>query len=133
MVWLETINIRSAGVIEAAKVLGLCKQIVEATEFDTVLRFKVYCNAMYATDISIHLQWKSDPGPSSVLGNELASALRDLGLISHTVWIQQEELTSPHSPEISQGQNSGDRPGNGADGAENPRFVPGFDLDPIDL
>ncbi|MDR3554244.1 MAG: hypothetical protein P4L55_05785 [Syntrophobacteraceae bacterium] len=104
MVWLETINIRSAGIIEARKVLGLCKRIVEATKLDTALRFKVYCNAMYATDISIHLQWKSEPGPSSVLGKELISALRDIGLISHAVWIEQEELTSPHSLEINQGR-----------------------------
>lgn len=116
MVWLETINIRAAGIIEARKVLGVCKQIVEATEFDTALRFKVYCNAMYATDISIHLHWKSNPGPSSLLGNQLTSVLRDLGLISHTVWLQQEELTSPHSPEITQGQKTAK--------AENPRLNP---------
>lgn len=93
MVWLETINIRSAGVIEARKVLELCSQIAESTAPDAALRVKVFCNSTYTTDISIHLQWNSDPGPSSILGNELTSALRDLGLINHTVWIEQEYLT----------------------------------------
>lgn len=68
MVWLEMINIRSAGVIEARKVLELCRQIVESTAFDTALRIQVFCNAAYTTDISIHLQWKSDPGAVSILG-----------------------------------------------------------------
>jgi hypothetical protein len=90
MVWLETINIRSAGIIEARKVLELCTQIAESAAPDTALGVKVFCNVAYATDISIHLQWTSEPGASSVLGNELTSALRDLGLISHTMWIEQE-------------------------------------------
>ncbi|MGC8491773.1 MAG: hypothetical protein ACP5SH_08545 [Syntrophobacteraceae bacterium] len=90
MVWLETINIRSAGVIEARKVLELCSQIAESTTLDTALRVKVFCDTTYTTDISIHLEWNSDPGPLSVLGNELTEAFRDLGLINHTVWIEQE-------------------------------------------
>lgn len=101
MVWLETINIRSAGIGEARKVLDLCRQIVESTPFDTALRLKVYWNATYMTDISIHLQWKSDPGAMSILGKEVSSALQDLGLISHTVWIEQEELTTIDTSEKS--------------------------------
>ena len=99
MVWLETINIRSAGVGEARKVLELCSRIAESTAPDTAFRLTVFCNATYTTDISIHLQWNSDPGPSSLLGGELTSAIQDLGLISHTVWIEQEDLNEPQIQE----------------------------------
>lgn len=91
MIWLERINICSSGIVEARKVLELCEQIVESTAFDTELRVKVFCNTTHATDISIHLLWKSDPGAVSLLGREVGSALLDLGLISHTVWTEQEE------------------------------------------
>jgi len=50
---------------------------------------KVYCSARYKTDISIHFQWKSDPGPGSILGLEVVSALKELGLVSHTLWIER--------------------------------------------
>ncbi len=105
MVWLETISIRSAGITEAREVLELCSQIAESTAPDTALGVKVFCNVAYATDISIHLQWNSDPGPSSVLGNELTATLRDFGLISHTVWIEQEHPAGLHVLETGPGQN----------------------------
>ena len=98
MVWLEMINIRTAGVIEAGKVLDLCRQVFESIAFEPALRLKVFCNAKYVTDIGIHLRWKLDPGPSSVLGNQLSSALGDFGLISHTLWIEQE-LVATAQPE----------------------------------
>ena len=94
MVWLETINIRSSGVVEAGKVLDLCRQIFESIASETALRLKVFFNAKYATDISIHLQWKSDPGPSSVLGSQLISALADFGLISRNLWIEQKVVVT---------------------------------------
>ncbi len=109
MVWLETINIRSAGVIEARKALELCSRIAQSATPDAALRVRVYCNAIYTTDVSIHLEWNSDPGPSSVLGNELTEALRDFGLINHTVWIEQEYPAG--LPVLETGQNPARRKG----------------------
>jgi hypothetical protein len=51
----------------------------------------VYFSAKYSTDISIHLEWASNPGSESFSGRAICEALRDLGLISHTVWAKQEE------------------------------------------
>ena len=88
------INIRTAGVIEAGKVLDLCRQVFESIGFEPALRLKVFCNAKYVTDIGIHLRWKLDPGPSSVLASQLISALGDFGLISHSIWVEQEMLAT---------------------------------------
>ncbi len=112
MVWLEVINVRSAGIVEAGKILDLCRQIIESLAFETALRLKVFCNANYATDISIQLQWKSDPGGASILGTEISSACQGLGLISHTVWFEQEGLTVD-TPEMSAAKKAAEREGNG--------------------
>jgi hypothetical protein len=99
MVWLEMISIRSAGIVEAAIARKICRQIFESISVDNLLKLSVFCNASYATDISIHLQWRSDPRHDSTLGSEVSTALGHLGLISHTLWTEQEEFM--RVPEIS--------------------------------
>jgi len=99
--WLEIISIRTAGVVEAAKVFDFCQQSFQSIVDEKLLKLTMYCNAEYATDISIHLQWKSDPGPRSILGREVSAALGDFGLISHTLWIEQEEFTACDNSETS--------------------------------
>jgi hypothetical protein len=92
MIWLEMISVRTAGIIEAGKVFEICRQMFQCIADEKLLKLSVFSNARYATDISIHLQWKSKSGSESILGREMSSALGDLGLVSHTLWIEQEEL-----------------------------------------
>ena len=92
MIWLEMISIRTAGIIEAGKVFEICSQMFQSIADEKLLKLTVFSNARYATDISIHLQWKSDSGSGSILGREISSALGDLGLVNHSLWIEQEEL-----------------------------------------
>lgn len=92
MKWLETINIRAARATDAAKAIELCRESLPSTVVEKLLKLTVYSSARYATDISIHLEWESDPGSKSVLGRALSAALGDLGLISQTVWAVQEEF-----------------------------------------
>jgi hypothetical protein len=94
MIRLEMISIRTAGIIEARKVFEICRQTFQSIADEKLLNWTVFCSARYATDISIHLQWKSDSESGSILGKEMSSALGDLGLISHTLWIEQEELNT---------------------------------------
>ena len=93
MMWLETISIRTAGTIEASNVFDLCRQSLQSIAHKELSKLTVYCNARYSTDISIHLEWKCDPGSESVLGRAISEILGDLGLISHTSWIEQEDFT----------------------------------------
>jgi hypothetical protein len=92
MIWLEIISIRTAGIIEAGKVCEICRQMLQFIADEKLLKLTVFCNAKYSTDISIHLQWKYEYGSWSILGKEIASALGDLGLVSHTLWIEHEEM-----------------------------------------
>ena len=93
MIWLEMISIRTAGIIEAGKVFEVCRQMFQSIADEKLLKLTVFCNARYETDISIHLQWKSDHAAGSILGREMSSALSDFGLINHTLWI--EMITAP--------------------------------------
>jgi hypothetical protein len=101
MVWLEIINTRAAGIAEAGKVFGIYREMSQSVEDEKLLKLAVFCNARYPTDVSIHLHWKSDPGVKSVLGSEISSALEDLGLISHTLWIQKGEVNIGDASEAS--------------------------------
>jgi hypothetical protein len=100
MIWLEMISTRAAGISEAGKILEICRQMHQSIAGEKLLKMTVFCNTRYETDISIHLQWRSNPGTGSVLGRELSSALADLGLIRHSLWIEQEE------PLLQEGHNS---------------------------
>lgn len=97
MIWLEMISIRTAGKIEAGKAFEICRQVFRSIAVEKLLKFTVFCNARYVTDISIHLHWNSDPGNRSILGSEVSSALGDLGLINHTLWIEQNVNTGSAS------------------------------------
>jgi hypothetical protein len=45
------------------------------------------------TDLSVHLYWNSDrpEQDGSALGIRLAQALKDFGLVDHSVWIGKEK------------------------------------------
>lgn len=93
MKWLETINIRTARVTDAAKIIELCRQSFQSIAVEKLLKLTIYHSAKYATDIGIHLEWESDPGLKSVLGGSINEVLGDLGLTSHTLWIEHERFT----------------------------------------
>ena len=94
MTWLEIISIRTAGINEARKVLKICSQILGSISVEKLLKGTVFSNVRYATDISIHLHWKTNPGYGSILGSEVSSAIEDLGLINHSLWVEQEEAVT---------------------------------------
>ena len=54
------------------------------------LSIRVYLNAVLETDLSIHIHWNTETilQCKSPLGLQLAQALRNVGLINHTVWEQ---------------------------------------------
>jgi len=62
-----------------------------------LMEIRVYHHSVVETDFSIHIHWKSEPGrqDKSPLGLRLSSALRDLGLLNHSVWV---ETTAPEFP-----------------------------------
>ncbi|MCE5333259.1 MAG: hypothetical protein LLG06_01580 [Desulfobacteraceae bacterium] len=96
MVWLEMVSIRMSGSAEMDKAFEICRQCLASVAGGELLRVVVYGSTRYSTDITIHFEWKSNPGPEgrSILGREVSTALSDLGLINHTGWVELEKYVA---------------------------------------
>jgi len=51
---------------------------------------RIYYNASFLSDIAVHIHLETDPNGSvySDLGLRLTAALREYGMIEHSVWIE---------------------------------------------
>ncbi len=90
MKWVEIITLRSPGRIDTQFVNELVKQ-VESDTPKQLEGIRMYHHSVVETDLSIHLHWKSEPGSQhhkSPLGLKFSYALRNLGLLNHSVWVE---------------------------------------------
>ena len=109
MKWVEIITLRSPGRINTQLVNELIKQ-VESDTPKQLEEIRIYHHSVVETDLSIHLHWKSEPGSQyhkSPLGLKFSYALRNLGLLNHSVWV---ETAAKGVPLISGNSNSLDIP-----------------------
>ena len=103
MKWVEIIALRSPGKINRELVDELLKGVDESdAATDTskhLLDIKIYRHSVVETDLSIHIYWKSEPGSQnkSPLGLRFSSALKPLGLLNHSVWVETAALEFPLS------------------------------------
>lgn len=98
MKWVEIISLRCATNINTSFVNELLKGISESDSAkDTpehLVEIRIYHHSMVETDLSIHIYWESESGSpdKSPLGLRFSSALRDLGLLNHSVWVETVAL-----------------------------------------
>jgi hypothetical protein len=90
MKWLEIIKLRSAG-----KDSGLLEELllsVGKSSHSGLRKMKTYHHVALELDLSVHLHWESvrPEQNGSPLGLHLAQALKEFGLIDHSVWIEEE-------------------------------------------
>ena len=90
MKWLEIIELRSAGSnnkLLESQMQKLVNEVHEKTEQNAV---RAYCRLMVDTDFSIHLfhNSKKVEKSGSPLGLRLASALKEFGLVNHSIWTE---------------------------------------------
>ncbi len=94
MQWVEIITLRSPGNINRQFVDELLKGVDESdAATDTskhLVEIKIYYHSLVETDLSIHIYWKSKPGSQnkSPLGLRFSYALKPLGLLNHSVWVE---------------------------------------------
>lgn len=105
MRWVEIIALRSPANIDTQFVDELLKEVSESdSPTDTpkhLLEIRIYHHAALETDLSLHIYWKSEPGTQnkSPLGLRFSSALRNLGLLNHSVWVETAAVEyAPLSP-----------------------------------
>ena len=101
MKWVEIITLRSPSKVNTQFVGELLKDVSESgLPTDTpkqLLEIRMYHHSVVETDLSIHIYWKSEPGSQnkSPLGLRFSSALRNLGLLNHSVWVEAGALEFP--------------------------------------
>jgi len=90
MKWLEIIKLRST-VIDS-RVLEELFSTVQKLSQDGLVEISIYHHAGLETDLSLHLHWESGrlEQNGSAPGLRLARALKEFGLIDHSVWIKKE-------------------------------------------
>jgi hypothetical protein len=94
MKWVEIITLRSPGNISRHIVAGLLRE-VSASDMPTdtpghLVEIKLYHHSVVETDLSIHLYWESEKEShdKSPLGLRFSSALKPLGLLNHSAWVE---------------------------------------------
>jgi hypothetical protein len=103
MNWVEIIAVRSPLNISKELVndfLNVPDEPDRATETPKhLVSIKIYSHSVVETDLSIHIHWESEKESEnkSPLGLRLASALKPLGLLNHSVWIETAALEFPRS------------------------------------
>lgn len=93
MRWLEIITIRSAGNIPKPVIAELLRQMDQIDDIKRPAAIKMYHHAGMDTDVSIHIHWNSISGSQgkSPLGLMLSHALKEFGLLNHSIWIEEEQ------------------------------------------
>jgi len=91
--WLEIIIFRVGGGPSHQDALRLLSSLAESAGDNGLKVVKVYSRTDLPADFCIHLEWQVERLPSngSAMGVRLAHALRDFGLINHTVWMEEEK------------------------------------------
>ena len=92
MICLEVITVRVAGKDDLENALNLCMQVSPTVEIGELVNLSIYRSNGYGSDISVHIQWalESFSPKKSLLGLQLARGLSAFGIVSHTLWIDQE-------------------------------------------
>jgi hypothetical protein len=90
MRWLEVIKLRSAG--EGSRLLEEFLVPIDRLSQYGLVGIKTYRHATLETDLSVHLFWESERPEQngSNLGLHLAQALKEFGLIDHSIWIEEK-------------------------------------------
>ncbi len=103
MKWIEIITLRSPARINTQFVDELLKELRQSDSPKDLAEIKIYHHSVLETDLSIHIYWKSEPGTQakSPLGLRVYSALKNLGLLNHSVWIETAALEFPGNSEIA--------------------------------
>jgi hypothetical protein len=92
MKWLEVIKLRSVG--ESSGVLEEFLRSLSQPGPRGLAKMKTFRHAGLETDLSVHLYWNSEKPESngSALGLRLVQALKEFGLIDHSVWVEENPV-----------------------------------------
>ena len=93
MKWIEWIKLQTANISETTvhHLAGLSQEIADTPGLIAV---EVYAHASVTGDVAFLLLWETEQPQhqGSLVGVQLAGELRKVGLVAHTVWIQNPNM-----------------------------------------
>ena len=107
MKWVEIITLRSPTRINTQFVDELVNQVDRSDMPKHLVEIRTYHHSVVETDLSIHIYWRSEPGTQhkSALGLKFSYALKNLGLLNHSVWVETAAMEVPFSSGNSKSQD----------------------------
>jgi hypothetical protein len=93
MRWVEIITLRSPAEVNTQLLDELLQQALKAnTEHPVEIR--MYQHSILETDLTIHIYWETKPQHrrESPLGQQFSYALKGLGLLNHSMWVETTAL-----------------------------------------
>ena len=90
MKWVEIITLRSLAKVDTQLLDELLRQVVKSKTVGHPVEIRMYQHSILETDLSIHIYWetKSQQQRESPLGQQFSYALKGLGLLNHSVWVE---------------------------------------------
>jgi hypothetical protein len=90
MKWVEIITIRSLAKVNTQLLDELLRQVVKSKTTGHPVEIRMYQHSIVESDLSIHIYWETKPQhqPESPLGQQFSYALKGLGLLNHSVWVE---------------------------------------------
>lgn len=97
MKWLEVIELRSTDSDKVVLEMQLDKLLTEVEKEIQGKGVRAYRRVSVETDFSIHLLHESDQIEicGTELGLHIVSALKDFGMVNHTVWKETQCIKGP--------------------------------------
>jgi hypothetical protein len=92
MKWMEVIKLRIAEKKPHLIEQKIVKLITDVNNNGIMKEIKLYRHAMLDNDVSVHLYWESEKAEpqGSATGLCLLHVLKEFGLISHSVWVEDK-------------------------------------------
>ena len=88
---VEVITLRSLARVNIESMDELLRQVFKAKLSGFTPEIRVYRHSTVETDFSIHIYWetKEQHPKETPLGHQLTDGLKELGLLTHSVWVEK--------------------------------------------
>ena len=90
MKWIEIIKVRGTEDSDIRAVRDMLQDFVKIPVETKPTTVKLYYHSTVKNDLSIHIRWNLETmiAQKSSLGLRIAVAISDLGMVNHSVWIE---------------------------------------------
>ena len=94
MKWIEIITLRSFAKVNTQLLDEFLQQVVKSKTAEHPVEIRMYQHSILETDLTIHIYWETKPQHrrESPLGQQFSYALKGLGLLNHSVWVETAAL-----------------------------------------